>query len=98
MNNNYDLPTAIGETPSLREELSVLPYEKAEETYALAELNSLRDKLRTALVKQAMDNTAMLAAVEATYNQLAPTGKDEYRLIVRAYARMALTEIIRGDL
>lgn len=69
----------------------------AEQAYALAELDAFKDKLRAALAKQAMDNTAVLAMAEEHFIRLAPRGKAEYRLIVETYARKALAEIVGGD-
>ena len=43
-----------------------------------------------------MDNTAALATVEAYYNQIAPSGREEFRLIVQTYARLALMQIVGG--
>lgn len=98
MKNKFSLPTDLSAIPFSQNGQSALTYERAERAYELAELSSFRDNLRVALVKQVMDNTAMLATAEAACLQLAPSGKDEYRLIVQAYARMALTEIAGGEL
>lgn len=72
-------------------------YALAERACDMAELDAFRDKLRAALAKQAMDNTAILAMAEEHFIRLAPSGKEEYRLIVQTYARKALAEIIGGD-
>ena len=66
-------------------------------TYELAEYDAYRDKLRTTLFHQAMENTAFLSSAEEHFLRIAPGGKDEYRLIVRAYAHKAIYEIINGD-
>lgn len=69
----------------------------AEHTYALAQLDAFKDKLRAALAKQAMDNTAVLAIAEEHFIRLAPSGKKEYRMIVETYAKKALAEIVGDD-
>lgn len=68
----------------------------AQRTFAAAELDAVRDKLRAALCKQVMDNTAALAIAEEQLLRSAPGGKDEYRLIVETYAKKALIEIVGG--
>lgn len=65
-------------------------------TYHLAELDAFRDKLRAGLFKQAMENTAILSNAEEHYLRVAPGGKEEYRLIVRTYAKKAIYEILKG--
>lgn len=72
-------------------------YSLAQRTYELAEYDAFKDKLRAALAKQAMDNTAVLAMAEEHFIRIAPSGKKEYRLIVETYARKALAEIVGGD-
>lgn len=72
-------------------------YGLMQRTYEMAELDAFRDKLRAALAKQAMDNTAILAMAEEHFIRIAPSGKAEYRLIVQTYARKALAEILGGE-
>lgn len=72
-------------------------YSLAQKTYAAAELDAFRDKLRATLAKQAMDNTAALAMAEEHFIHIAPSGKNEYRLIVETYAKKALMEIVGGE-
>lgn len=107
MNNRYDTDYVVTKTglesdqsiivPIISEERARKAYGLAESIYSLAEISAFRDKLHAALAKQAMDNTAMLATVEANYLQIAPGGRDEYRLIVQMYARFAISEMIGGE-
>ncbi len=98
MSNNYSLQTP--------QSISIVPRSEAiktidnfsEASLSLAENSSFNIKLKAALCKQAMDNTAALATAEAFYNQIAPAGRDDYRLIVKAYTKLAILEMIRGDL
>ena len=64
-----------------------------ESAYALAENDAYCDLLRAGLVKQAMDNTAVLAKFEEHYNSIAPSGSADYRYIVQTYAKMAMEHI-----
>lgn len=66
-------------------------------TYALAEQDAFRDRLRAAMAKQVMDNTAALSAVESYYLKIAPGGAAEYRSIVQTYTRLALFNLIGGE-
>ena len=72
-------------------------YLLAERVCAQTELSAMRDKLRSALALQAMNNAAMLASAEEHLNQIAPGGAEEYRQIVRAYAYLAARELLGGD-
>ncbi len=86
------------------QEVSIIPKANSvssslvQRTYANAELDAFRDKLRAGLAKQAMDNTAHLALAEEHFSKIAPGGKAEYRLIVETYAKKALFEIMRGGI
>ena len=93
--NNLDQKNVS--VPVISEERSQRAYELAEVVYTMAEIDAFRDKLRAALAKQAMDNTSMLAALEERYLKVAPQGCEEYRMIVRAYAEMAINEMIGGE-
>lgn len=64
---------------------------------ANAELTALHDNLRGALAMQAMNHISALSAAEARCNQIAPSGKNEYRQIVRAYAYGAISELLGGE-
>lgn len=66
--------------------------------YALAEREAFKDRLRAALAKQIMDNTASLSSAESYYLRIAPGGADDYRRIVQAYTTLALLKLIGGDL
>ena len=94
--NNYVQTEGIS-VPVISEERARKSYEIAERIYTLAEIDAFRDKLHAALAKQAMDNTMMLAMAEANCLQLAPGGREEYRLIVQMYARFAISEIVGGE-
>lgn len=96
MNNNYQLQTLQAIPVARTEEVTSSSGRLAEITYALAENAAFTDRLKAALAKQAMDNTAALATVEAYYNQIAPSGREEFRLIVQTYARLALMQIVGG--
>ena len=93
--NNLDQENVS--VPVISEERAQRAYELAEVVYTMAEIDAFRDKLRAALAKQAMDNTSMLAALEERYLKIAPQGREEYRMIVRAYAEMAINEMIGGE-
>ena len=72
-------------------------YLLAEQVCAQTEISAMRDKLRSALALQAMNNVAMLAAAEEHFNQIAPGGSEEYRQITRAYTYLAARELLGGD-
>ena len=97
MNNNYQLQTLQAIPVARTEEVASSSGRLAEITYALAENAAFTDRLKAALAKQVMDNTAALATVEAYYNQIAPSGREEFRLIVQTYARLALMQIVGGS-
>lgn len=99
-NQDYVVTTELQptySTPAITGERTRKAYEIAESVYTRAEIDAFRDKLRCALAKQVMDNTLMLAVAEANCLQLAPGGREEYRQIVRMYARLAMAEIIGGE-
>lgn len=66
--------------------------------YMLAERDAFKDRLRAALAKQIMDNTASLSSAESYYLRIAPGGAEEYRKIVQAYTMLSLLKLIGGDL
>ena len=66
--------------------------------YMLAERDAFKDRLRAALAKQIMDNTASLSSVESCYLRIAPGGAEEYRRIVQTYTTLALLKLIGGEL
>lgn len=67
-------------------------------TFALAERDAFKDRLRAALAKQIMDNTASLSGAESYYLRIAPGGADEYRKIVQTYTMLSLLKLIGGEL
>ena len=93
MNNQFEvMPWDICETDSQNDAMA-LAARQAELSYAAASLGVFQDTLRAARTKQAMDNVARLAMLEAQYLRDAPAGKDEYRLLVRAFAERAALDI-----
>ena len=62
-----------------------------------AELSAFTSNLSAALAKQALDNTAMLATIEAKCNQIAPGGSEEYRKILTAYVYREAMKIAGGE-
>lgn len=66
-------------------------------TYELAERDALRSKLKAALAKQLMDNTALLAVFREKLTTVAPSADEEYGLIVRTYTEDALIDLIGGE-
>lgn len=66
--------------------------------FALAERDAFKDRLRAALAKQIMDNTASLSSAESYYLRIAPGGADEYRKIIQTYTTLALLKLIGGEL
>lgn len=91
----------------VKENLTVVPPESPEpmqtiitvdSAYALAEREAFRDRLRAALAKQIMDNTASLSSAESYYLRIAPGGADEYRKIVQTYTMLSLLKLIGGEL
>ena len=66
--------------------------------YMLAERDAFKDRLRAALAKQIMDNTASLSSAESYYLRIAPGGADEYRKIIQTYTTLALLKLIGGEL
>ena len=66
--------------------------------YAQAERDAFKDRLRAALAKQVMENTAALANTESYYLKIAPGGAAEYRQIVQTYTKLALVKLIGGEL
>lgn len=70
--------------------------EAKESIYALAEADAFRDMLRAAITKQALDNTALLAAVKDRYDRIAPGASNEYRWIIEAYAKASMMRILGG--
>lgn len=76
--------------------------EKSTEELALSAVNnaklaSLYDNLSAGLAKQALDNTAMLAAAEENYRNSVPSAGVELHKITQAYAYQATMRIIGGD-
>lgn len=95
--SNYQMQTvpqiiAVYQDEELNRQVARL----SETTLALAEHTALQNQLYTALTKQVMNNTAALAASEDYFNQIAPSGREEYRLIVQAYARLAMKAVWTG--
>ena len=76
-------------------QLSLAPV--VQDLFLTTELSSIKDHLRLALTKQAMDSVAFLSNLEAYYNQYAPAGAEEYRMLVRAYAACAAAELLGGE-
>ena len=68
----------------------------AETSLALAEHTALQGQLYAALTQPVMSNTAALAASEDYFNQIAPSGREEYRYIVQAYSRLAMRAVWTG--
>lgn len=66
--------------------------------YMLAERDAFKDRLRAALAKQIMDNTASLSNAESYYLRIAPGGAEEYRKIIQTYTTLALIKLIGGEL
>ncbi len=64
---------------------------------ALAELDVFRANLRATLTKQVMTNTSMLCKLEEMCNEYAPSGQEDYRQIVQAYAYREMQEIVGGE-
>lgn len=62
-----------------------------------AELAAFSSNLSAALTKQAMDNTAMLATVEAKCIEIAPHASEEYRKILAAYVYREAMKIAGGE-
>ncbi len=97
MSNNHQLQTAKTTTPIIHTPTMMRSSsELADISFSLAERAAFNDKLKAALSKQVMDNTAALASTEAYYNQIAPTAKEEFHKIIQTYARMAMFEIWGG--
>lgn len=100
MTNNYQLQTMFSGNsyaPAYQDKgVNETAIITAEASYALAEQAAFRDKLFSALTKQVLDNTAALATSEAYYNQIAPSGREEYRFILQAYARLAMEAVWGG--
>lgn len=99
--SNYQMQTIPYATPyavpvyqdeALNQQVSRL----AETSLALAEHTALQSQLFAALTQQVMSNTAALAASEEYFNQIAPSGREEYRWIVQAYSRLAMKAIWTG--
>lgn len=99
--SNYQMQTIPYATPyaapvyqdeALNQQVSRL----AETSLALAEHTALQNQLYTALTQQVMSNTAALASSEEYFNQIAPSGREEYRFIVQAYSRLAMKAIWTG--
>lgn len=90
-------PRPGGQRSSMELTITDQKYLQAEQVCAQTELSALRDKLRSSLALQAMNNAAMLASAEEHLNQIAPGGAEEYRQIVRAYAYLAARELLGGD-
>ncbi len=98
MSKDYQLQTTKTATPIIHTpEMMRSSGELANISFALAEQAAFNDKLKAALTKQVMDNTAALTSTEAYYNQIAPTAKDDFRRIIQTYARMAMFEIWGGE-
>ena len=98
MQKKYEMmpiPSFFSRSPEKRTAPTAMAKEDA---YALAEQMAHRDLLRTALFKQALDNTAILSQIVAHYLETAPTGAEEYRIIKRAYALSALDSILNGGI
>jgi len=91
---NQSLATRASYYPATTENCTAL---SAERMCANAELTALHDNLRGALALQAMNHVSALSAAEARCNQIAPSGKNEYRQIVRAYAYGAISELLGGE-
>ena len=72
-------------------------YALAERACAQADLSALRTKLNGALALQAMNSMAMLASAEEHFNQIAPGGCDEYRMISKAFSYAVVQELTRGE-
>lgn len=66
-------------------------------TYELAERDALRSKLKAALAKQLMDNTALLATSREKLATIAPSADKEYSLIVQTYTKDSLIDLIGGE-
>ena len=66
--------------------------------YMLAIRSAYKDRLRGALAKQIMDNTAALANAETHYLKMVPGGAAEYRKIVETYTNLALLKLAGGEL
>lgn len=100
MNQNYQLQPVqdapVAPQSMTQSEPMALAYSLAETTYALAEYDAFRDKLKATLTKQTLDNVSALAATEAYYNQIAPGGRAEYRRIMEAYTDYASAMIREG--
>jgi hypothetical protein len=65
----------------------------AEITYALAENAALQIASRRRWPSRSWTTRQPLATVEDYYNQIAPSGREEFRLIVQTYARLALMQM-----
>ena len=66
--------------------------------YMLAIRSAYKDRLRGALAKQIMDNTAALANAETHYLKMVPGGAAEYRKIVETYTHLALLKLVKGEI
>lgn len=91
----------------IRDELTIVQPEASsslptiitvDSAYMLAERDAFKDRLRAALAKQIMDNTASLSSVESCYLRIALGGAEEYRRIVQTYTTLALLKLIGGEL
>ncbi len=65
--------------------------------YKAAEIEAFKDRMRVALAKQILDNTAFLSAEAEECFKRAPGGIEEYRKIIRTYSTLALINLIGGD-
>lgn len=63
------------------------------EIYDAAAIEVFRNTIHAAMTKEAMDHTARLAMLEEFHTRNAPTGKNEYRKLVEAYAEGAIRRI-----
>ncbi|MDY6366336.1 MAG: hypothetical protein SPL18_06745 [Oscillospiraceae bacterium] len=98
-NRNYESQTKENLTIAQPEAPTSLPtIITVDSAYALAERDAFKDRLRAALAKQIMDNTASLSSAESYYLRIAPGGAEEYRKIVQAYTMLSLLKLIGGDL
>ena len=66
-------------------------------TYEQAERDALRSKLKAALAKQLLDNTALLAITKEKLVGVAPSASREYDLIIQTYTKDSLIDLIGGE-
>lgn len=92
----YAIRTYHDDSYTTQENRLSLSVVTAESLYVKAELAAFSDKLKASLTKQVLDNTAALASTGAYYNQIAPSGYEEYRYIVQQYAHAAMAQIMGG--